>query len=149
MSGRARILKPGGRVACKTVLPTLSFKHLAGNLRRFSKGSREISWISSAAFRFEITGSNNNDRDFACKITRAGEIERVKVCEVSMAAGMNDDGANTNYTTYLSCRQLSIRGRTIRYAHADRNELHENNLSMDAICHEGTVKKISSQMVKQ
>jgi hypothetical protein len=46
-----------------------------------------------------------------------------------MAAGVNDDGANTNYMTYLLCRQLSIHGRTIRYAHADRNELHENNLS--------------------
>jgi hypothetical protein len=79
---RARILKPGGREACEAALPALRFKRLAVILRRFSKGSMEGPRISSAAFRFEITESN--DRDFACEITRAGEIERVKICEVSM-----------------------------------------------------------------
>lgn len=88
---RARILKPGGRGACEATLPALRFKRLTVILRRFSKGSMEGSRISSAAFRFVITESNN-DRDFACEITRAGEIERVKVCEVSMGCRRAREG---------------------------------------------------------
>jgi hypothetical protein len=89
---RARILKPGGRGACEAALPALRFKCLAVILRHFSKGSMEGSIISSTAFCFEITESNNNDRDFACEITRAGEIERVKVCEVSMGCRRAREG---------------------------------------------------------